>query len=131
MFVLQSEKWHPRLLAFAPDGRTLAAAGLPSEAGRWSIWLWDVPTRRPRVMLEWDGGVSCLTVTADGAGLAAAGYGSIRLWDLGTGKERWNLPPTRQIRVRGLAPSADGRSVLAALDDRRRLLGSELEVRML
>jgi WD40 repeat protein len=132
MFVLQSEKWHPRLLAFAPDGRTLAAAGLPPEAGPWSIWLWDVPTRRPRSILEWDGGVSCLAVTADGAALAAAGYGSIRLWDLDTGKERWTVPPTRHVRVRGLVPAVDGRSLLAALDDASWLLrGSGIDFRML
>ena len=131
MFVLESQKWHIRHLAFAPDGRTLVAAGYRPRAWRWSIWLWDVPARRPRIVLERDGGVSCLAITADGAALAAGGRGGIHLWDVGTGKERGNLPPLGQVLVRGLVPTGDGRGLAAALEHRRHLRGSELELRVL
>ena len=137
MFVLQGRKWHITNLAFAPDGRTLVAADYRPWADRpWagceSIWLWDVPTRRPRILLEREAvGNLCLAVTADGAALAAGGRGVLQLWGPGTGKERWNLSLPGTVVVRGLVPTVDGRGLVAALDDRRWLRASKLELRML
>src|SRR5262249_37632441 len=77
------QPWHfspPTLLAFSPDGKTLA--------GGWGVspmlWLWEVRTGGLRRTLPGgDGGVEVLTFSPDGSLLLSAGMdGSALLWDV-------------------------------------------------
>jgi WD40 repeat protein len=102
---------HPkpvRALAFTPDGRLLAAAGLDK-----TITLWDVPGRRELRRLEGaKGAVVRLAFSPDRRLLAAAEENGraaeLRLWDVATGQTRLTLevpsPP-----YCGVVFSPDGR----------------------
>src|SRR5262249_53523414 len=80
-------------LALSADGRLLATAtgdpNNPAEPGE--ITLWDVMTAQPRVALKVPGGlVSAVALSGDGTMLAAGGDdGTLRLYDVATGAERW------------------------------------------
>jgi RNA polymerase sigma factor (sigma-70 family) len=91
------------VLAFAPDGRTLAAGGYAGEIG-----LWDVATGRfLRGYTAHHHNVLALAFSADGKVLASGSYdGTVRVTEVATGKE------VRQFRVDkepcwGLALSPD------------------------
>ena len=64
-----------RAVAFAPDGKTLAAGG----AG--GVRLYDVAARRERTLDGRVDSVAALAFAPDGSILAAAGPGGLRLWD--------------------------------------------------
>src|SRR5262249_24419508 len=86
-------------VAFAPDGKTLAAGGagtlMPGRRGFWDwsgeVKLWDVTTGKERVPLRGHpfprGTVQCVTFSTDGTQLASAGGAAVKLWDTTTGKE--------------------------------------------
>jgi RNA polymerase sigma factor (sigma-70 family) len=101
-------------LAFAPDGRTLAAGAIVDG----SLRVWDAATGRElRQMTDFSGTVGALAISADGKILAAAhGNTNLRLIDLATGKD---LVPTpgHQGGVGSVAVTADGRTVVTAGGD--------------
>jgi RNA polymerase sigma factor (sigma-70 family) len=99
-------------LAFAPDGKTLAAGGWDGTAR-----LWDVatgkelrvfkPTREPGARES--GIVDTVAVSPDGALLATAGHdGVISLWGAATGEERQRLRGHDSV-VWAVAFSPDGK----------------------
>jgi WD40 repeat protein len=82
-------------LAFALDGKTLAAAGgfrdVPGE-----IKLWDMQTSTERATLRGDqNGIYALAFAPDGRTLATTSFDQrVALWDVGTGRERARFPTT-------------------------------------
>jgi WD40 repeat protein len=95
-------------VAFSPDGRTLATAGLDPL-----VHIWNVGTGKPIRELEQDLGnaVWALEFSPDGSMLAASGGDSASLWDVATGA---------QIGPRLAAGSRE--SMLDLASDGRRLL---------
>jgi WD40 repeat protein len=103
----------PRV-AFSPDNKTLAVA----RSGQ--VQLRDADAGDLRRTLGEAGGASIECVAFNAAGtLLAAGYSdrSIRLWDLGTGRQSAPLIGHRD-RVAALAFSPDGKTLASASWDR-------------
>src|SRR5262249_18378957 len=106
-----------RSVAFAPDGRTLAAG---TRYGL--VKIWDLPTRKERLSLPGhEGHVWSVTFTPDGKTLAGGDGdwdrpGKILLWDPATGRVRDTL--THSGEVLCLAISADGRMLAAGSWDK-------------
>ena len=72
-------------MAYSPDGKTLAAAGIDK------VWLWDTATSKVIRQLEDHGGssdVHPMVFAPDGKVLASGGLDNIvRLWDVAGGKQ--------------------------------------------
>src|SRR5262249_25433521 len=73
-------------IAFAPNGKVIAAGGTGGTEG--TVWLWDAETGKELTAFTGHtGGVSSVALTADGKTLASVA-GKIKLWDVAklTGK---------------------------------------------
>ena len=126
-------------VAIAPDGRTLAAAGM--TAGTYEIHVWEIssgklrrkfPIRNPAVnngIFEGDFrfangifvqggnfGTTCLVFAPDGRSLAWASGGTIRLWDAIRGKELRQFGG-QEGTIAQAAFSPDGKHLIAANSD--------------
>jgi hypothetical protein len=96
-------------VAFAPDGRTLAAA---TERG--TVLLWETTTGEERRRFT---GGSCVCYSPDGRLLACGStQGTIHLWDVATGREVRVLSGHRGA-ITALAFQADGRLLASASTD--------------
>ena len=107
-------------LAFAPDGKTLAAG-----AGFTVLSLWDLPSHRRRAILH--GAAGHPAFLAGGAILAANAYPGIRLFETTTGASR-GVIADRTIRTLTYHP--DGKTVAAGLGDGTVALWDMAESRM-
>jgi WD40 repeat protein len=118
-------------LAFSPDGRTLAAGDYDNRIALWDVALSagaatpqagtpaaggnEVRTLQghERQPPRWHNGVFSVSFSADGNRLlSAAADGTVRLWDVTTGKETGRLVG-HAGHVRAAALSPDGRRVVS------------------
>jgi WD40 repeat protein len=115
-------------LAFSPDGKALAAGEW--ESGK--VRVWDAGTGKEiRAWKGHDGRDTLVAFSADGKRLVTTAHdGTIRLWDMADGTERWSftLPGRRGVGGDNLiyyfqcaALSPDGKVLAAALDTTVRL----------
>jgi WD40 repeat protein len=97
------------LLAWAPDGKTLASGGANK-----AIRLWDVDQGKLRTTLKGHlGMVTSLAYAPDGSSLAtASGDGIIKLWDLKTSQLQTTLKGHLK-EVTGLAFSPDSKRLIS------------------
>ncbi len=122
-------------LAFAPDGKALAAGGqsqevtrtrrtirgrertllLTAQAGR--VWLWDFPSGKPRATLAGHPrGLGGFAFGPGGKTIVSTGQdGALRVWDTATGKQvRHATLTSRPGPAGGVAVGPDGRVFVAA-----------------
>jgi RNA polymerase sigma factor (sigma-70 family) len=102
-------------VAFAPDGKALAAGGEYDN----TIRLWDLTTGKPfRQFVGHNGPVGVVAFSPDGRSLASSGQweSAVRLWDVATGKERrqWH---GHQEGATGVAFAADGKVLVSSSRD--------------
>jgi WD40 repeat protein len=102
-----SVKARPSRLAYRPDGKHLAV-GCLQPAG---VQVWDVEAGR--VLFQLSGDVRSLAYSPDGALLAIAGNGVVRLADANTGQVH-NTLGGHDGRVAAVAFSPDGRTLATA-----------------
>src|SRR5262249_20071550 len=93
-------------LAFAPGGKTLAAAGGWNGS---NVLLWDTATDKiKRRFLGQPSWVRAVSYSPEGRCLASAGDGAVRLWEVASGKQRVDFPIPRGTAL-AVAFSPDGR----------------------
>jgi RNA polymerase sigma factor (sigma-70 family) len=111
-------------IAFSPDGKWMASGGYANDKDNYFARLWDMETGKEvrRFMHGIKGyGVRSLTFSPDGKTLATLGTQGgafLRLFDVGTGKERRAFTKDGEYRTRpgSVAFAPDGKTVAVALN---------------
>ncbi|MFG2128994.1 helix-turn-helix domain-containing protein [Streptomyces sp. NPDC048751] len=99
------------VLAFSPDGRTLAVATAGSTGG---MDLWDpVAGRKLSTLTLPDGAVRGAAFSPDGRTVAAASASAVRVWDVATGRKRHSFTGLPEPQAVAFGP--DGRTVAAVV----------------
>jgi len=108
----------PVVVAFSPDGKTLAGGSYDD-----SVQLWNVAARQPTGLPIINGGGSSVAFSPDGKTLATgSGDGTVRLWNVAT-RQPISSPFTRHGGpVTSVAFSPDGKTLASgSYDDTVRL----------
>ncbi len=104
-------------LAFSPDSKIFATVAAYQRQGN-PVQLWEVASANKLRDLEGDASeisVAAIRFSPDGNSLAAACYGPVVvLWDVHTGKQRWQLPLMEKRTGSALSFSPDGRTMAVA-----------------
>ena len=102
-------------LAFSPDGKTLASAGIEKPHFR-SLALWETATGKV-VRLIKDPRINdptCVAFAPDGKTVAAGQIGSVHFWDLPNAKLLWSLDNVHWDDFHTLGFSPDGKTLASA-----------------
>src|SRR5262249_3229651 len=84
---VQSHTWPVARLAFTPDGKTLISGGYDNTI---KLWDWDgkaQPKERVTITVGEGQGIYDMALSPDGKTLVVASEGTVKLWDVATGKE--------------------------------------------
>jgi WD40 repeat protein/serine/threonine protein kinase len=113
---------HVNAIAFSPDGKFLAGAGVDNR-----IVIWNFPERRVQTILTNQpshlGPVSALSFSWDSRRLASGGDdNTVRIWDLDTG-QAITLRGHRGISVLSLTFAPDNRSILSTTSEELKVWG--------
>jgi RNA polymerase sigma factor (sigma-70 family) len=105
--LLLEHKRHDESLEFSPDGKFLGVAG------RDALRLWDVTTNKLLHSLSEE--AECLTFSPDSKTMASGNLeGTVKLWDVATGKEQATLRAIPAHDIQCLTFSPDGKLLAAA-----------------
>jgi RNA polymerase sigma factor (sigma-70 family) len=115
---IQSHTWPVAHLAFTPDGKTLISGGYDSTI---KFWDWDgkaQPQERLTITVGQGQGIYDMALSPDGKTLVVASEGTVKLWDVATGKESNTTLEKSEYRDGYLwlsvAFAPDGKTVAAA-----------------
>ena len=107
-------------MAYSPDGERLASASFDlTRVGKGEVKIWDTRSGKEALRLP---GVLAVAFSPDGHSLASAAWDAfgaaadVKIWDATPGPEVFTLSG-HVGPVRGLATSADGRTLASAGDD--------------
>jgi WD40 repeat protein len=100
-------------VCWLPDGRSFLSSSMDG-----TVRHWDAASGKELRRMTHAGGAYDVAVSPDGKRAASAGFGDrmVRLWDLGTGIERWRFEG-HTGRVLGVAFSQDGRQLVSCDTD--------------
>ena len=115
---LKGAEAHPLSVAFAPDSRTLAAAGRDKQ-----VHVWEVNTgKRLFTLSGHEGPIQAVAFSADGRFLATGSWDrTVRVWEVATGQEVRRLSGHEKLVV-SVAFSATGRQLVSGSADRTALI---------
>lgn len=110
--MLAEQKHLGRIIAFSPDGVTLASIGNVGKV----VQLWDTRTRQLKAVLTGtEEPISSIAFSPDGATLAGGDWNhKIHLWDTKTGTHKTTLTGSDIWFARSLAFSPDGATLASA-----------------
>ena len=77
-----SERYGWSVVAFSPDGRTLASVARSSNWNRGEMRLWDVFSGECKASLDTVSRAGSVTFSPDGSALAVGGANGVTLWDV-------------------------------------------------
>ncbi len=123
LYSLKRPAWQVRALAFAPDGRSFAAAGADKR-----LRIVETSTGLERVRLELSGPVTALAYTPDGKALAAAVDQTVVLVSPSQGARRGTLQLEAQVSALAFSSESARLAVAAGVEVRVFDLASRAEV---
>jgi WD40 repeat protein len=110
LLILEGQTGPIRRLAFAPDGRHLAAAA----SGVDTLWVWSLPGCEAEILLHDKGWVRALAFALGGVTLAAVHQHILLCWETRQWDERFQSPLMNQGLI-ALGFTADGGRLRAAV----------------